>query len=369
MESTIPGTQFQKIPQAVLLDGFFQAFLLGAVLCQVLKYRENYHDDARKKKLFVNVLLVFSILQTALEWYKVWRTAISLLRWSTSRIQWADFFINGCICALCQAFFIRRCWKLRDENPWVLYPLAVAWLALSVANLYLAITLGMASQSREYLNQTITHSRYLLPATSVSFSFWVVGSVTLDVVVASLLTWTLSRSRVAPGLRGDSVITQVIRITWTAAVLPPVPMMIAVILYHLPRYTNSHFVPFCALLTGKLYVVGVLHTLNSRERLRLRMASSDTGLGRRSLTNWRETVRVPEFVSAVPVNSNNFMSRYYSAPGARPSIQMPREAISPLDTSSYLNQQLPPMGQVPKIEPTPTYASAPTGQTRGPALL
>lgn len=31
---------------------------------------------------------------------------------STSPIEWSDLFLNGCICALCQTFYIRRCWKV-----------------------------------------------------------------------------------------------------------------------------------------------------------------------------------------------------------------------------------------------------------------
>ena len=31
---------------------------------------------------------------------------------STSPMEWSDLFLNGCICALCEAFYIRRCWKV-----------------------------------------------------------------------------------------------------------------------------------------------------------------------------------------------------------------------------------------------------------------
>ena len=31
---------------------------------------------------------------------------------STSPMEWCDLFLNGCICALCEAFYIRRCWKV-----------------------------------------------------------------------------------------------------------------------------------------------------------------------------------------------------------------------------------------------------------------
>jgi hypothetical protein len=39
-------------------------------------------------------------------------------------MQWSDFFINGLICALCEAFLIRRCWKVCDTSRWVYFALA-----------------------------------------------------------------------------------------------------------------------------------------------------------------------------------------------------------------------------------------------------
>lgn len=47
---------------------------------------------------------------------------------------------------------------------------------------------------------------------------------------------------------------------------------------------HDHLVLFFVLLTGKLYVFGMLRTLNSRVKLRERMKSHD--LGRTSLENW-----------------------------------------------------------------------------------
>lgn len=72
----------------------------------------------------------WSRAQTMLEDYKVWRSIIQEKPWvshsnrficassgllyqSTSPVEWSDLFLNGCICALCESFYIRRCWKVR----------------------------------------------------------------------------------------------------------------------------------------------------------------------------------------------------------------------------------------------------------------
>jgi hypothetical protein len=46
-----------------------------------------------------------------------------------------------------------------------------------------------------------------------------------------------------------------------------------------------HLVVFFVLLTGKLYTLGLLRTLNSRVKLRQRMKSHD--MGRTSLSDWQ----------------------------------------------------------------------------------
>ncbi|KJA29918.1 hypothetical protein HYPSUDRAFT_246273 [Hypholoma sublateritium FD-334 SS-4] len=86
--------------------------------------------------------MALSCLQTLLEDYKVWRTLIIQRLWSTSSIQWSDIFLNGCICWLCECFYIRRCWK--------------------------AIAMGIAFRSGvlEDTNETLTAGRFLLPSWS-----------------------------------------------------------------------------------------------------------------------------------------------------------------------------------------------------------
>lgn len=42
----------------------------------------------------------------------------------------------------------------------------------------------------------------------------------------------------------------------------------------------------CALLTGKLYVVGVLYSVNARQKLRQSIAVVHSGIGRTDLSEW-----------------------------------------------------------------------------------
>lgn len=109
MNSNIPA---EELPGAILMDGLVQSFLLGTIVNQAFKYWMDSRNDSWHKRIFVTTVILLAILQTVLEDYKVWRTMISRLPWSTSPMEWSDLFLNGCICALCEAFYIRRCWKV-----------------------------------------------------------------------------------------------------------------------------------------------------------------------------------------------------------------------------------------------------------------
>jgi hypothetical protein len=136
------------IPGAILMDGLLHSFCLGFVLALGLKYWEEYAEDSIRKRAFVLTVVFLSLcvlrrlhksvtclsrrcsLQTILEDYKVWTVAVFHKSWvSLSQIfnaeclngikagspfLWTDFFLNGAICSMCEAFYIRRCWKVRS---------------------------------------------------------------------------------------------------------------------------------------------------------------------------------------------------------------------------------------------------------------
>ncbi|KAH9482788.1 hypothetical protein JR316_0004888 [Psilocybe cubensis] len=181
MNNTIPGKPVEDLPGPILLDGLLQSFLLGTIVNQAFKYLLDYRDDSWRKRTFV-------LLQTMLEDYKAWRTLILNQRWSTSRIEWSDLFLNGCICWLCEGFYIKRCWKMMGMKIWVIGPLSVLSMFIMAANLYLAIAMGIAFRSLELegTDDTLTASRFLLPSTIVAFSVWIFGSLVLEIAVSLL---------------------------------------------------------------------------------------------------------------------------------------------------------------------------------------
>ncbi|GLB33890.1 hypothetical protein LshimejAT787_0107740 [Lyophyllum shimeji] len=286
MDNTLSGEPVVELPGPILVGGFLQSFMLGILVTQVLKYWADYRDDSVRKRIFVATVIFVCILQTVLEAYKAWRTVICHKKWSTSNIQWTDLFINGILSTLCEAFFIRRCWKMTNKSPWVLYPLAILLASLTAANVYLAVAMAVAFRSLEagVTYESLRATRGILISTIVAFSYWIFGSLILDVTFTSILVVCLWRLRTGIA-ELDKVLKHLIRMTVESSALASVCMVVAVGLYHASPHLQDHLILFFVLLTGKLYAIGMLHTLNSRAKLRRRMESQD--LGRISLGNWQ----------------------------------------------------------------------------------
>ncbi|KAG6911174.1 hypothetical protein DXG01_003041 [Tephrocybe rancida] len=161
------------------------------------------------------------------------------------------------------------------------------------ANTYLAIAMAIAFETLEagIAYDTLNASRGILVSTVVTFSYWIFGSLVVDVVLASILVICLWKSKT--GLKElDQVVIHIIKITLESAALPSVCMIIAVGLYHASPHLQDHLILFFVLLTGKLYAIGMFCTLNSR--IKLRQEINTNALGRICLEEWQwETAKKP----------------------------------------------------------------------------
>ncbi|KAJ7180390.1 hypothetical protein C8R43DRAFT_1117692 [Mycena crocata] len=273
------------IPSAILMDGLLHSFCLGFVLALGLKYWEEYGEDSLRKRVFVSAVVVLSILQTILEDYKVWTVAVFKQPWAGSPFMWTDFFLNGIICSMCQAFYIRRCWKMTGKSPWALYPMIILWLSAVAAGFYISITMIIEFQHfsvSHFLNEQVER---LFRNTVIVFDAWVVESSVLDFAVAAILITCLLKSKT--GLdSSNSVVNRVVLLTLETALLPSMSSLAAVIILHGAPRPGEHddLVLFFVYMTAKLYTIGLLRTLNSRAKLRQRIDSTD--LGRTSLATW-----------------------------------------------------------------------------------
>ncbi|KAI0307027.1 hypothetical protein B0F90DRAFT_1622129 [Multifurca ochricompacta] len=272
-----------KVPTngPILVEGALQALCQGVIFAQAARYWECPLNDTMRMKSYVLTLVGLSLLQTMLTMYKLWYILIYLEHWSTSPLVWADLFLNGLICTVCETSLLRKCCKapVTKKKKWVILPLGFLLVTIFIANIYLvSVPLSTNSSRLTYRMQTVALGAKL------SFNYWIFGSLVLDVTITSILMVWLWHSKT--GLDNlDKALNHIISVTWGSAAVPSAFQIIAVSLYNSRSEESRHLVLFFLLMTGKFYTLGILRSLNSRPDLRDLMTSDD--FGRRSLSDWR----------------------------------------------------------------------------------
>ncbi|KAK7470389.1 hypothetical protein VKT23_001816 [Stygiomarasmius scandens] len=274
--------EYEQIRGSVLVGGIVQAFLLGFIIGQAIKYFTHYPDDSWRKRLFVGTVVVLSVLQTIIEEFKVWKVAIDFQPWAKSAFAWTDILINGFISWMCEAFFVRRCWKATNRNRWVLGILGFLSSTILLVNVYLTVNLALIVTQFDRETEVIKGAHFLMPSIRIAFTYWISASLALDVIVAAILIFNLWHSKTGQK-SSDQVVNSVIWITCISTAMPCISMVCAVSVYHSKK--ESNLVLLFVLLTSKFYTFGLLRTLNARGNLRLRMKSHD--LGRVTLSAWQ----------------------------------------------------------------------------------
>ncbi|KAH8094953.1 hypothetical protein BXZ70DRAFT_347549 [Cristinia sonorae] len=273
----------------VLLQGFLQYFCLGVVCSQAVKFWNRSAEDTIYLRSFVAVLIIGGCLQTGLASYKVWVVGIMDRHWWTRHLYNTDFFVNGIVCSVCEAFLIHRCWKVSGRNVWVLVALPPLGMVALIANIYLMVKVT-ASIGHEPL--------YMDPLRTSDWAFpcWVYVSLILDIAITVTMSALIWRSKTGYS-HVDKTLRNIISILWESAALPCLFMVVAAGLFFGARHSAEarHLDIFFILSTSKFYTLGLLRTLNSRKKFREHFQKKATG--RQSLGSWLshdETVVDPD---------------------------------------------------------------------------
>lgn len=304
----------------ILLEALLQTLCQGVLFAQAVRYWDSRIEDTLRLKAFVGTLVVLSMLQTALEIYKVWFVTILDHPWSASPLKWTDILLNGVIVVLCETYLVRRCWMATNKKMWILIPLVALTLSIFIVNVFLAIEVGKATGDVTVEDPLRARTRNM-PSAKFAFSYWIFGSLALDSIVTTILSIFLWRSKTGLSYL-DKTLRHIIGIAWESAAVPFVSMLIAVCIYHARPAANYQLVLLFVLSTGKFYALGILRSLASRVQLRTRMKSTD--LGRTSLTewNWDQERTIVERCSISEVSPMD------SSEESRPSISLSDGGIS-----------------------------------------
>ncbi|KAI0068586.1 hypothetical protein BV25DRAFT_1817458 [Artomyces pyxidatus] len=317
----------------ILVEGLLQALCQGVICAQAVRYSENTLDDTRRMMAFVGTLVTLSCLQTFVTVYKLWLVLVYHKHWSTSPLSWSDLFLNGLICTVCETFLVRRCWKVTEKNKWVLLGLGFIAGTTFIANVYLAIAIGLGAKHTVENNDPLKTNHYF--NTVFSFNYWIVGSLVLDLTVTSILMVWLWKSKTGLGYL-DKALKHIIGITWESAAIPFVSMVIAVSLYHTKPARDRHLVMFFILMTGKFYILGLFRTINSRGKLRERM-KSNFDPARRSLSEWQwDQEPISVTVDSIPNSDDTAVSS--AIPPTMAQYALPETQITPPPKSIMADQ-------------------------------
>ncbi|EIW61689.1 uncharacterized protein TRAVEDRAFT_103202, partial [Trametes versicolor FP-101664 SS1] len=273
----------------ILIQGFLQYLCQGTLSAASAKFYHRWQDDPVALRVYVVVLLFCSLIQTVLESYKTWVETIVGVHWWTSRLHCTEFLCNALICIICEAFLIRRCYRITQRNMFVLIYLASLLIISLVASICLTIRIAqvIGPLSQNGMADPLHASMYAYP-------LWVYVTLVMALSLTIILSVSLWRTRT--GLRHlDRTLRHIIFITFESAVLPTACMLVSAVIYSIRDAQASsaasaslshtlHLDLFFAILTGKVYTLGLLRTLNSRTQFRAGMHTSN--LGRRSLTGW-----------------------------------------------------------------------------------
>ncbi|OSD04651.1 hypothetical protein PYCCODRAFT_1466107 [Trametes coccinea BRFM310] len=305
--SDVDGHPPKETTGPILIQSFMQYLCQGVIISQGVKFYHRWEDDPVALRVYVVLLLFFSLLQTVLESYKTWVEVIDGLHWWTSKLHWTEFFFNALICALCEAFLIRRCYRITQRSWVVLSLLSGLLVTTTIASIILTIRISdVVGPFLDNGNADPLH------ASTFAYPLWVYGTLVMALSLTTihlnirrppLVSVSLWRTRT--GLRHlDRTLNHIIFITFESAALPTACMLFSAAIFSVREYgpegapvsdtaaanaqlmskRSLHLDLFFAILTGKVYTLGILRTLNSRTQFRAGLHTSN--LGRRSLTGW-----------------------------------------------------------------------------------
>ncbi|KAF9781696.1 hypothetical protein BJ322DRAFT_238941 [Thelephora terrestris] len=310
MPPTSTAEEDKYSPGILLTSGLLHSFIQGIITSQVGRYYENYyHLDSLSMKIYVGSIVVVSFAQTTYISYKAW--TVILLRGGHSNttllkaLTAADLFLNGVLCALCHTYLIRRCWKATNNNRWVLWTLSSLNAIVLIAIIIISVAVAVD------LNETLGRLVMIL------LLVWLFGSIVLCFSLTSILLYSLWKFR--SGIAHlDKTLSWITRTVLSSALLPSVFIIVAAALNRTysadPSSARNHpfeqtLSLFFIVITGKVYALSLMHTINSRQAMRERFKSHDHGRTSLSRFQWSEPQTLVDANNPnVPETSTNAVS-------------------------------------------------------------
>ncbi|KAG8857465.1 hypothetical protein FRB96_005765 [Tulasnella sp. 330] len=258
-EATIQAT-FGPFVTGIML----QMMLMGVIVIQTYDYYRVFVNDPLRYKLLVLVLGAISSLQCTMDYCQLYRCTVTFYGNfdkfdDTDWTLWWEIAVTAILGSISQAFFLDRCWNATKSR-----------IVVIIGTMGILCSLGSGIAS------TIEFQRIkrlsLVPNIPGPILTWLISSAVIDLGVAVVLVWNLA-NRKTRFKKTETVVSRIVRLTFTTSSLTATIAVINVILYLGLPGKAYHLLP--QLSMGKLYVISTMVTLASRTELREILGAND----------------------------------------------------------------------------------------------
>ncbi|EPQ54237.1 hypothetical protein GLOTRDRAFT_139573 [Gloeophyllum trabeum ATCC 11539] len=266
-----------------LVSSFVQAILTGIIYSQSVQFWTQSHRETPIVNCLVGFVSSVAVYQTVAAFYVTWRAHVTLYGdWVNAvNFAWPDRTQNVVTTVMScpvQVFLIWRCYILSNRKLTTLLPLSVLLLGCVVVS---AVTTAMV-----FNFDFVAPLRGPVPPLpsdvalniEINYTLNMVFSAAMDVALTSILLVYLLRSRSSVATHQfRKVLYGLVAITWESA-LPPCACAIATLAVFLRWAEHNYWNLVFQATLGKLYVISLLFTLNSRAELRAKVRANELEL-------------------------------------------------------------------------------------------
>ncbi|TFK50132.1 hypothetical protein OE88DRAFT_1661703 [Heliocybe sulcata] len=266
-----------------LVSTFLQAVLTGVLYGQSVKFWSTSHGEKPIVKYLVAFVSLVALYQTAAAFWDTWQAHVTFYGdWvNVVNFSWpirTQNVITMVMSCPVQMFLIWRCYVLSNRRLLTLLPLGILLLGNVVVS---AVTTAMVFDF-DFI-APLRGPVAPLPSSvgisvEINYTLSMVFSAVMDVTLTTLLLIFLFRSRSSVATQQfRRVLYSLIAITWESA-LPPCVCAITTMAVFICWAEHNYWNLVPQSILGKLYVISLLFTLNSRADLRAQVSANQIEL-------------------------------------------------------------------------------------------
>ncbi|WWC95701.1 hypothetical protein V866_002566 [Kwoniella sp. B9012] len=247
------GSHLSPLILGMAVDGL----LMGVAINQFIRWWNHSKKEARHIRFLLYLASFGAICATIF----TWATTLHMFSYSYGsysqfiKCDWIAWYgiLDPLTKISIQAFYAERAWRINKRNYIILIAIGIC-LCLSVTG----------SVGYTFITRTKTMNDFDMTA-NIFFYLWPGACISADIIITSSIIYGLYHSR--SGIdHTDRLVKRLMRISLEAQIPPTLVALLFFLQF--AAESMSSIVQFIAIIHPKVYLVGCLAVLNSREDLR-----------------------------------------------------------------------------------------------------